>query len=391
MYIKKLIYFIFFGTILYFEALSISGVKISLLWKFILIIIPFTHLFFSSKKKIDRITYIYLLFSLSVIINTDVFYHPFDSISDFFKLLPFVLAYHYGKILSTNNLLKIIYNVSQFVLLSTIPFQLNLIKPLNSGYDLSIYGIDKEGFIGIFQNPHSASITLAISLSVYIVIGQNFSKSKVSYLLLIAFGSFSLYLTYVRTGWAIFIIFISVYNYKKIKLKSLPALTLLLFILMYSYNYIKENDKTLQYRVSDTTIYNNNSSNNLGSGRVRFFIAGLEVFYESSFFEKIWGIGNDIHERMKPKTNLSIRTHNGYSDVLLMCGIIGFSLFLIFHWHYLIMILKTDSFKFLNLAMFSSYIILNLSQGGNFFIFDILQGFILAFSNHEEYKRRIRI
>lgn len=400
---KFVVLFLLFFIIFYVSPLEVGNIKIFIIFQVSLFFFLFFSILIRDKVKFDTISLSILLLILKIPLNPYIDSGLVSFITDLVKYSLIALFYLYSSFFHWEKIYNFNIILSTFILISVIPYLLNVINPIEEGYRLEMYGTESLGFIGFFQNPHAAAISISFVLLVIIFhLKQNFHKKntfkKLVYLTLVLFGFIALYNTYVRTGYVIFIIGIIIIFYKSFKFKYIFYYTTFIVIIFSILVYIFKNDPILQSRVLDQSIYNEDiefNKNKVGSGRFLFIETGLEIWNNLTYPEKILGIGTDeLIFRMEYKLNIPITTHNGYLDMLLKNGLIGFILYLYFlgATYSKIKRMARNEYYLLVISIFYSYILYQFVQGGFFlfpelFLFSSVQ---LAYNNsknfnHEQY------
>jgi len=396
--LKNIFYFITFFVLLYIEPLSIGGIKIAILWKVALMGFVVIALLQSRSYSFPNFIFYNYLYSAKFLLTTTTFTSIASAvaqISEVLKSMFIGLFAHYfivrskakGDYLWIENLS---YKFSIFILLSIFPFMLGIISPLDEGYDLSRYGVEAFGFIGIFQNPHAASITLAFALSILTsaLATKRIVKNRILLYILMIAGLYALYQTYVRTGFLIYVlalyfIYIKDKKFTTILAKYAPAAIagLIGFYILYL------NSPVLQMRFTDKNIYTEQQYKSedqwkqLGSGRFWIWYSAYSNWSEADFYEKLIGLGmEEAKDHMAEKIGLRILAHNQFFQSLQESGLIGFVLFIIFLLTMYKFITKRKSSQFYQTAItiYFGFIILNIFQGGHYFIVDLYLAMYLS-------------
>ena len=263
-FLKHSIYFSLFFIILYFETIELFGLKFAIIWKSVFIIFILSQFIFSKKSLFSKKYLFYgYLFNLKKLVTLSTFTSFATSLSQLSRsvIFPILLSY-FNVFYSNKKLLTILQILPLYVIISTIPFLFGIIEPLKQGYDLSSYGLDSFGFIGIFQNCHSASMVLALSLLVILYFRKytNSNNQKIFYSVLILIGAYALIQTYVRTGFAMLsvgIIILYLHKNKIRKVLKIIPLAAIFTAVLFSYY---QNDEALKLRFQDKNIYNQNNT-----------------------------------------------------------------------------------------------------------------------------------
>jgi len=264
-----------------------------------------------------------------------------------------------------------------------------MIEPLSIGYDLSKYGSDEFGLIGVFQNPPSASIHLTFAtIILFYFIRHKKKYDKLFYYIIMLIGIICTYYTYIRTGIFLFIIWGVLFSIKKNGIKSIISLIPLAIIIFITLNYLLDFDPVFKMRVNDTSIYNYSASENqYGSGRIYFIEEGFNIFSEVSLTEKVFGIGQTgLLQKMQEKIGLSIFTHNVFMDKLLSVGILGLLIF-IYSWWLLYRKIMRDKNKNFNYFIVSIFITnlfrFSLQPDIYYYLLDVLFALLIVINEKE--------
>ena len=330
------------------------------------------------------------LFGFKTLFTSQVVTKFSDSMLDFSRFLGFPLYVSYFTSLKKDNLRRLLAFIAVFVGVSTIPFHLKLIDPLVQGYGLERFGEDQFGFVGIFQQAHYASVVLAMSSLVLLneILTYKFTRANKRYMyILLVITLYSLYQTYVRTGYIFFIIgtFSLIYFKRGLVRSVLLTGIMLLPVLLYLWF---GNSEVLQNRLTDQTVYAN-VEHGTGSGRPLIYYSALLIFYNYTILDKIIGVGTATFvQLMEVQMGESIFAHDGYINALVVFGVLGFIFFVYFIFSILSRIRKNRKSIYYPFAMsvFLAYQSFIFVQGGSFFLFDVLiyGAFALAINPDEE-------
>lgn len=369
----------------HFESLYLGPIKVSHLWKGSLLV----YLLFVLIQKGKIKPYIYgplLLLSIMQLVNIELINNPLNSITLFSTTFILPLIGMYAFKFSPKQLQKSLLFFSSFFILCFLPYVLGLLTSLEEGYDLTKYSdksVLKFGLIGPFQNPHTASLTLAASLIVIVYFWLLGIVNKAYFGAIIIFGFYCLLTTYVRTGLAMLLV------------ASIPMLAF--FVTRKAGNLIRAtivgatfisltslwvvDNQILIDRIEGKSKYGSESSfATAGSGRGAIYLNALEIYSESNFIEKIIGMGNTQKvTRMSKKMGYPFGAHNAFLDILLSTGAIGLLLFFIYLRNILKLIKSSDNqYCKLGTSMFMAYLTMSFFQGYGLITVNILFFLILA-------------
>lgn len=383
--IKYIAYFIIFFIVFYFETVELpNGIKVSQVWKlpFFLAIIVYI-LSHSPFGRPDFVKVRYLM-SLKQIINYGSF---FNNIMEMFKYSMFPLLYDFiNRVFKfSRNLERILLVVSQYFILTCIPFLLGIFHERVDGLS---YG-DFQAFTGIFGAQHAASSILSLSLFVILNHLKNNklpSFEKFYNYFLCAVSILSIYRAFTRTGWVMCAIGIIVlYFPPKVQLKQVLKYSLIVLSFLVAGLILFHSVPEFRAKLSDQDVVSGNSIQK-GSGRLIFAFFSLQLWNEGNIVQKFFGFGLDgVMDNMESNIGLRLFSHNGFIDALSANGLIG--LFLMF-W-YLISLFKNiqkckgTSFYRLCLAMLFIYVSFQATQGGGLFQIDLLMALTFVMMNKQ--------
>ncbi|MGP3699605.1 O-antigen ligase family protein [Rhodobacter sp. NSM] len=280
------------------------------------------------------------MYSAASVVNPSVIIEPVETCSEAIKYLyiPAIFIALYGlhrkRHLAPDAVLRFATHVSVFISLSGIPFVLGVLDPISAGgYELSLFGIDGRGFNGIFFHSHGAAITMGTSAIVLIWAAKrsNGLASSAFLVLLAIFALYCTFQTYARTGYAmaalgLLIVILLPFNV----IRFMAIMPLAAVTIFFAAGAILDNEALLM-RLQGQNIYTiaSGSGGDLSSGRIRFWAAGIDSFWDSPPEEWLFGAGPYYgKERMLERVNLRISTHNSFFNALLYSGILGLGIFL---------------------------------------------------------------
>lgn len=335
------------------------------------------------RPNFNKMAYYY---GLKNIFNQGIFTNPVTNIIETFRFTNFPLLYDTFNIYfkDPEKLQKFIVRISQYFILSGIPFLLGILKSVKEGREFG----ESLSFVGIFQNAASASIVTSLAL---LVLTYHLKTDRLSIviriynILLIFLGLYCLYLAFVRTGYLIFVIgFIILYMPSKINIRQLFLFSILTLSLGATFYYLIETNESFRQRILDQN--KEGKQMDVGSGRLIFAKTSLKYWSEGNLHQLILGRGLDnVKDNLEKSTGMRIYSHNGFVDAIAINGIIGISLLLLFIYFTYKNIRqnkKTKTYK-LSLAIFFCYVSFLLTQGGAGFAIDLYIVSILNLINKE--------
>jgi O-antigen ligase len=150
---------------------------------------------------------------------------------------------------------------------------------------------------------------------------------------LFALSIFFLVNTFVRTGLAMFVIGALPILIKKINMKYVVSGVFLIGLIAYGLSSFVDSDSVFYKRLIGKSRHNEEKTfEQAGSGRGLLFLTGLDIIKSNdSALYMIFGLGEaNLKKEIKKRTGNLIVTHNGFLDLLLITGLLGFALFLYF-------------------------------------------------------------
>lgn len=383
---------IIFGSILfiilYMEPTYVFGIKFSHIWK--IVALYFLALAFFMRVRWNRWSNLHSIISSCSSLKAGYMLCAWTALAGFFYQDPFssvilavqrlfpllILQYILLRGLNLQQLIRMLVFVTIFVAASIVPFQLHLLEPLGLAYDVvMLLGAQKDGFVGVFQNQHVASLTLAMTalLSLmYVIDFPSLRGKKLFATALTGYLVFTLLLTYARAGFAALLLggmtyaIISGRIYNAFRLVVFSAIGLVaVFLFFPELDVLKE-------RILGRTSYSQQQKIDLSSassGRTVYWKTAIDIFSEEPPQTWLTGIGEEsLKIKMEQRVGMSIFAHNGLINELLVSGIIGLILFIWFLSALYRDIYSIQSIKIQNigLSLFSTWIAFMFFQGGEF-------------------------
>ena len=333
-YIRFLLYGLTLLFLFHFETTSIGSVKVSHLWKGA--VLAYLILVVFRKKKLKMFIYGPLLcISVLQLANIELYNNPLNAVLLFSTTVIIPLIGIYVLRFKPEQLKLGLMFFSSFFILSFVPYQIGLLSSLGISYELLGYASENIGLVGPFQNPHAASTALASSLLVVVFFWLSNTYSKWLLSVLFALGFYFLFLTYVRTGMAMFAIGllpIAWFFGKQSLVKSLRLAIVLSFSTLFIFSWVLSNETMMSRITGERLGYSETESfEQLGSGRGMIYLASLQIYAEANIAEKIIGVGqSEALQRMEDKIGYPLVPHNGFLVLLLNNGILVLLLFLSF-------------------------------------------------------------
>ncbi|MNK52465.1 O-Antigen ligase [compost metagenome] len=380
--IKKVIAFLFLFMLFYLEPIQVFGnITFSQLWK-----IPFV-LFLLFKvltiKNPITATFTKVAYGRAIknLMNGGMFRNYIPELIDFIRYMMFPLIYTF--VLNTPRIRSkvdvLLKGFAQFIILSGIPFILGMVESLGRTIEI---GDDFTSFVGLFQNPHVAAISTAVSLLVilYYLNWRNSNiVSRAWNIFLFGLGLYILFQTFVRTGYVTFLLGIFIlYMPKRISPRQIAGIAFLAVASVFTISYLLENNELFFNRIFDIR---NGKQTELGSGRLIFWAGVVEMWLNGNLFHLLFGFGYEaLTDSMYLLTGLRIFAHSEFFTQLGQNGLIGIILFVWFVFSLFLFIRKRKQCKSYRLALAVFFLNLSvmLTQGGVVFPLDVITVFILV-------------
>lgn len=379
--LKEILLFLIFFIIFYLEPLEIFKIKFAIIWKFFL----FVFLIFKYKKifKVaDKISQYGFLYTVKNIFNLSLLKYPVQNLYHTIVIFNFPFFYNvFRNNLNPKKIIILIKRLSIFTIISSIPFYLHFLEPLGRAYQISnydtSYNASETGYVGIFQTPHAASIITSFAVINLIYFYRQ--ERKLSFLITALLGIFNVYLTYVRTGYVIVTIGLMIITllgtkfYEKFRVFLLGIIAIIILLNFIDTELLMNRLFNInKYNIDNRTINYNVEA--LSSGRTLFWIVNITKWWESNILLKTFGFGEEVaKDNMEQTIGMRLFSHNGFVDSFIENGIIGLLLFLgIFYYIFKLVIYnKGSTFFKLGIATFIMFILMNIFQGGYYFLMEI--------------------
>jgi hypothetical protein len=335
--IKKIKYIaigLFLLFLFHFESLNIGPIKVSHLWKGVLLVHLLSNFLRSDKKYVFIYRPLFFI-ALLHLINLELVNNTLNAFLTFGITLIIPLFGVYLIKYPIEKLKSVLLFVASFFVLAFIPYKLGLLESIKEGYNLEQYGTDVAGLIGPFQNVHAASMALGGSFLVilYFIMDKVFNRIYLFILLILCF--YFLLNTYVRTGMAMAalgsvpIVFYFAKNNLSTRINVIfigGIMSLLISTWVFT-NPILLNRIKGKAANSDES----ESVEKVGSGRGYLWKHAIAIYSEENLLEKLIGIGQtETLNRMSKKVYHKVFPHNGFLQILLVNGLVGFVALIVF-------------------------------------------------------------
>lgn len=291
--IKILGLFLVLFVLIYMGPTPVGPTTFSQVWKIpLFLFLIYEMLIIRNRKKPGFIKWSYARAAKNLVTaNFSVSYVA--GCIDFVRYMMFPLMFEYAKLKIKNLrvLDKMLLGFAQFIVISGLPFILGVMES-KAKDTMALQGFDS--YAGMFQNSHGAAITTTTAVLILMAFLKMRSSiivyTKLNYLLL-GFGVYLIYLTFIRTGYAmLFIGMLFLFIPKKLSVKQLVSAGLAVSVLVIGFFYLLETSETFYNRIFDIR---NGKQTAAGSGRLIFWQAAMDLWYNGSTFEMFFGFGFD--------------------------------------------------------------------------------------------------
>jgi uncharacterized membrane protein len=389
--IKIIAFYLIGFIILYLEPIEIGGLTIGILWKLLLLLFLFFPILYHTLnyKKIDIFILFYILFAFKLLISYSSFDYPKVTFTIFTKALMLPMLYLYFIIkIESRTLLFLAKHFSLLIVVSFLPYIFGLLEPLGEGYQLVAYGLnDSFGLVGVFLNPHTASISLAFAMIVITtnINRENKKRENLFYLLILALGFYELMATYVRTGIVIYMCVLLYLLMRDINIKKIVLLLTLGSFAFAGGVYLYQTNEIVRMRLEDKNKYVEDGG--AGSGRLLYWKTAMNNWMNDDLSVIFIGLGEEYaNDKMEDSIGERLFAHSEFFQILQQEGLIGFTLFLttLFSLGFFISQYKNSIYHTTAFAIFLGIIVEMTFQGGFYFNVVFLLSIYLALLKHEE-------
>lgn len=205
-----------------------------------------------------------------------------------------------------------------------------LYPSLNQLYTIILHlGIPYLGYVryaGTYRHPLIVSyyLFMAIPAVIYLFIKENNKRYRAIYIAVIAIFHLGIFFSFYRTIWISILVFWSCYIMvvSKRKIASLALTSIIAFVIWQLIGDILISRlmgiKTIFQNPGIILSFDSYEYNMLFSGRMGIWKTGLEAYFQSSWLEKVFGLG------LNSVSKLSFTyMHNEYLSAIVETGIIG--------------------------------------------------------------------
>lgn len=401
-----LLWFLLF-LLLYFEGIDVAGIKISQVWKIPFYLYALAYIIkninlFDSKVK--AMFWAGFLAGIKIILNINFYQGFLMSLAEFFYAvtLPIVILFFYLLYKQEPDKLRILLTYfSIFLIISNIPFILDVLPQRNKVVELDKYGLEDQSMLnGLFYHTSATSKILVVAV-LYLFSALMHTKSsfyRKLYVPIFIFGLYCVYLSYTRTGWLLLIVGMFFLFFYKVNLTKLKRLIPLLIIGILTIAYLLKDNEALLLRLQGGTTYRQNEEfdpNVLTSYRLALFAQSLINFYEDGVPSMLMGQGRSRAQQLMGESyGTDFVAHNRFIEVLQYGGIIGLMLFLLFLFRLWAVIKsinvdKSDYLTKLPFALFIVFIMALLPSHGFPIWSDLIFGGVVALNLINQEQKRL--
>ncbi len=336
-------WFILFVGIHYLEALPpIGELSVAQLWK--LPIMFFCMILLILRRNISTFEKFGVLTFIEAFLCPEILHSPIAILLYASKNLLLVLFFNYWRkyySYKEETLTTIVYSLAQYIPLSSLLILFGIMDPPYIMSTTDSFGGGEVGYYrGVFGSAHCASSYFCISIILLLTgfINGRFKSfwAKLYNGVLILFCFYSIYNTFVRTGWlmlAVALIFLL--DFSKINIKRMSiymmSIALVLGVVIYLYN----NNDAFYGRITGRNIYTETGGDKIdmnGSGRTQFWKNAVIVWTDGNLYEALFGSGlTKVKAQNLRTTGMPVISHSQFFDQLAQYGLVGLLLLILYY------------------------------------------------------------
>lgn len=388
--IKYLFWFAIFFILHYIEGFpSIAGFSVAQLWKLPLIVYLLLNAIQSRSNtfRFEKYGYYYSSFPF---LSLDILQTPLNVLLFSIKQLPVILFFRFWQRLKKETLVKVLIILSQFICLASFLTLTNIVQPVKRYLSAESFIEGQSYYSSVFGSPHAASSYFCVAslVLIYFLINRHFVSTinKIYNIILLCVGVYSLFLSYTRTGWIMFIIsLLFIVNFKKINLKKKFCFFFILIIGGIGIVSLYNNNDAFRLRISGGGQYKGESSSLIdteGSGRTDFWKNGIELWADSDLYCFLLGSGTRaVVDNNKVKTGMSVGSHSLFVDALAKYGLVTFVLLILFFYYqyrFIIGIGRGSPYQSLCKSLLIGSILFAFFQGEIYFDYAVIYSIALV-------------
>lgn len=374
--------FLIFFVLFYFESERLGPIKLSFLWKSVLLTVLLLFVVVRTYRPPVFVTICFLLaLKQLVFAGTD---GMAEAAIEAMKYLGLPVTYMGIKAylghsdIAKEQLERWLYLLVVFVAVGNSLVLVGLFDSRLEADSLVAFGLDQAAFSGIFQKQHAAASIFAVCTCVMLFfLAKPAPLQRKAILLACMFICVvCLYQTYVRTGFAMLIVGIVYLSFSAKKgLLRLSKQKLGGILILLCFTWFVSSDQTMQAKLADQRIGQQTELMAVGSGRPLIWLGALTTWRDSSISGKLIGLGPaKTKDIMETKVGIRVFAHNGFLEALQTNGVLGLGLLLTFFYSLLkFSFVSCDrEYGVLLRAVVWMYAAFYFFQGGNIFLLEVI-------------------
>lgn len=336
---KEILFFIFLWLLLYIEPITIGPLKISQIWKAVVVAGMFGFLL---TKKLPAYVWVGFLFAFKYLFYTKMPYGYLTAIQNALEamIFPLFLGFFYIKFRkrpdATERLMHIAILLSLFFIFSSVPFLFG-IQSLNPVSELEKYGIEGTAMKGLFYSIAGSSKMYTIATIILFNTYKRFSNNLLNkgiWLFAFLLGTYFVYASWTRTGWLIYLVALLFSFFYKSNFKQKVLAITLSFLLFVGLVWLYETNQAFRYRLTGGAVYRQDtelSVDQLANARLPFILVAIDNLKDEGLFGQFIGYGTEHGiDLFKRKTGMAIVSHNRTFEILEASGLLGLVLYILF-------------------------------------------------------------
>jgi hypothetical protein len=251
---------------------------------------------------------------------------------------------------------------------SAFPFVLGLVEPLGAAYDLGGITIQQvRGFVGVFQNAHSASLAYALAAVLCLHEALLGGRRRGHWMVIFAVACTLTVLTFARAGVLALMLGSLVIMRRAGMLRSVGRGVLPAALALVAVATLVTGPELLRRRVLGQTLYNQEVATQvITSGRARMWRATVGAWLSSSPPEVVFGLGDSrVREVVGNATGIDRIPHNGFIYESAAFGLVGLVILTPVLWLFFALYrsLPSERDRVLGQAMLATMVGFGLFQG----------------------------
>ena len=366
-----------------------GGISMAQLWKIPLLLYLFAKLIATHRKlfKFEKCAYWY---SFTPFFSIEVFSKPVTTFLYSIKQIPTVLFFNFWKRFDSIKLEKILLSLAQFICITSFLTLTGIIVPIKEYVIAESISDDTIYYSSLFGGAHAASSYFCIASLVILFFLLNKKikekKQRLFNIVLLCIGMYSIFLSFIRTGWIMFIVsLLFIVDFKKINNKKKIQFFFAFIILSLGIVMLYNNNESFRLRISGGGQYRGESETLIdteGSGRTDFWNNGIDLWVNSNPYNFLFGNGTDaVVANNKEKTGMAVGSHSLFVDTLAKYGLVTFVFLLLFYYYQYRFISKFgrgSPYQSLCKSLFFGSILFAIFQGELYFDYSAIYALTLV-------------